>query len=237
MLLVVAAGCTTTAAPTGAPGDGATATSTNEPAEAAAESGDPRRSSAADAGVPATSNEKPVRVGVRYHFEYDAPFPTPDELCANSPYWGDRCGSCGTGPAAPGVAVVYAAGKNPAKMTACGTLPSSSGGAVGQVDYCCETPFIMTEASTSAPKSCADVCASEGLVCTTQAPIYDGFGGSPRPGSALLEYRAGATGTRTWMTTCSEAPPATKSIAGNAGKLEAFTCACVDARAKLPTPP
>jgi hypothetical protein len=180
------------------------------------------------------------RRSFRYTYRYaaDGPFKTTAQACAASAFWGDVCGTCAGGPAAPGVAAAYAGGSDtPTKVLDCDAVPTSPTGPVSSVGYCCETPFIEIEGPTASPRSCDSVCAGESLICTMQAPIYDGFGGSPQPGSGLLNYGDSSNATTFGYSNCAFVPTATKLVDGTPLPLHSHICACVDPDATLPPPP
>ncbi len=197
-----------------------------------------------DSGTTPSSDGGPTtmpRVGVRYLYSYaaDGPFKTTATACAGSAYWGDRCGTCESGVASPGVAAVYV-GSTPTQIAQCDALPKSTEGAVKMVAYCCETPFIMTGGSTTSPEPCDVVCAAKGLICTTKAPMYDGFGGSPQPGTAYVDYSPNGTASNSTgyaYASCTDAPATTKIYKGQTLSLRTHSCACVDPLSVLPTPP
>jgi hypothetical protein len=204
-----------------------------------------RRIEDSDGGVPndaaavgsGDSGRKP-RVGFRYSGRFQPGgglIESAAQVCAASNYWGDSCGRCIAGPAAPGVALV--SGPNaltPTIISDCSVVPTSPDGAVKGVDYCCETPFIKTAASIVAPISCDAVCASAGLLCTAKAPVYDGFGGSVVPGSATLEFRGVGAATKWTYADCSSVPPLAVQIRGKTAALSDYTCECVDPLSTLP---
>lgn len=177
------------------------------------------------------------RLGVRYHYSYasDGPFKTTASACAKSGYWGDRCGTCASGPASPGVAAAYV-GEIPDKLASCDAVPTSSQGSVKTVAYCCETPFITVD-GTSPPKPCDAVCAAQSLICAPKAPQYDGFGGGLTPGSALVRYTNGSTSTNYVSSSCASVPAMTTTVKGATLSFDRQECACADARSVLPSPP
>ena len=177
------------------------------------------------------------RLGVRYHYSYasDGPFKTTASVCGQSGYWGDRCGTCASGPASPGVAAAYV-GEIPDKLASCDAVPTSSQGPVKTVAYCCETPFITVD-GTSPPKSCDAVCAAQSLICTPKAPQYDGFGGGLTPGSALVRYTNGSTSTNYVSSSCAGVPAMTTTVKGATLSFDRQQCACADAQSALPGPP
>lgn len=189
---------------------------------------------------PIVSDAAPPRMGYRYEYaypKYDV-LKSGKDFCAKSSYWGDFCGSCPTGIAAPGAAAIYtAASPTPEVFLACDKVPTSTAGTMTAVAYCCQTPFIYLSGPLPA-KSCDDVCAADGLVCAATAPFYDGFGGPVRALTALVRYDLGSRGTLVaGFSGCSVAPAASTYYRGKPAPLKSYTCGCADPRSTLPPPP
>jgi hypothetical protein len=171
----------------------------------------------------------------RYQTANSGPFKSTGQFCGASKYWGDRCGACPEGAAAPGVAAAYSADQvTPTKVMDCDAIPTSTDGPVTAVAYCCLTPFFEISGPTDTPKSCDAVCAAEGLNCTTKGPVW---AMGLYPGAAVVYWRSATGGRWDVEEDCSVAPKLTKVDGTQSYTLDYHTCECIDPQSPVPTPP